>query len=223
MIKIDPCDNPIRIDSVHCMSISAKCLIVLISLSLIPASCSGPVPMSQVIRPEDDAAYLERLNTENHDGRIAYLKWKAEETGRSIDDLKEEDKAFSRTRNPFDAYTDSVALSRGAVLYKYHCARCHGDDVRGNGPAVLPGYPAKDFHDFGQRFASTLHRGAPRSWFKKITQGYGDQVNYPDEPIGPAMPAFGDKLTREQIWLLITYLQSLDARLPDASKRVATE
>ena len=33
-----------------------------------------------------------------------------------------------------------------------------------------------------------------------------------DYPTGPsqAMPAFGDVLAREQIWLVVTYLQSLD-------------
>jgi len=73
----------------------------------------------------------------------------------------------------------------------------------------LPEAPTKDFHAFGKRFAVTLHKGAPRSWFRKINEGYGDTVTYPDGA-GPAMPAFGQKLAREQIWLVITYLQSLD-------------
>ncbi len=63
---------------------------------------------------------------------------------------------------------------------------------------------------FGKRFAVTLHGGAPRAWFKKISEGFGAPVTYPTGP-GTAMPAFKDVLAREQIWLVITYLQSLDA------------
>jgi mono/diheme cytochrome c family protein len=42
-----------------------------------------------------------------------------------------------------------------------------------------------------------------------IRDGSGDLVGYADGPT-LAMPPFGDQLTREQIWLVITYLQSLD-------------
>jgi mono/diheme cytochrome c family protein len=59
-----------------------------------------------------------------------------------------------------------------------------------------------NFHRFGVRFAVTLHGGAPRKWFDRISNGV----------VGPpAMPAFKDTLAREQIWLTVTYLQSLDA------------
>lgn len=78
---------------------------------------------------------------------------------------------------------------------------------------MLATHPTKDFHAFGKRFAVTLHGGAPRAWFKKISEGYGETVNYPSGS-GPAMPTFKDTLAREQIWLAITYLQSLDACAP---------
>lgn len=74
-------------------------------------------------------------------------------------------------------------------------------------PADLP---KMDFHSFGKRFAATLHRGAPRSWFKKINGGFTSKVVNADGSSN-AMPAFGEVLAREQIWLAITYLQSLDA------------
>jgi len=144
------------------------------------------------------------------------LNWMAEERRQDVATLEERDRALSATRNPFDAHTDYDAVGRGAVLYKFHCARCHGDDARGRGPSALPDHPANDFHSFANRFASTIHRGAPRRWFKSISEGYGDTLDYPDGP-SPAMPAFGDKLTREQIWLLITYLQSLDVYAPKAA------
>ncbi|MCB9852676.1 MAG: c-type cytochrome [Phycisphaerales bacterium] len=201
----------------------AKPLVAIIVFPLVLQSCSGPVPLTDAIEPEHDSAYLEYLNAEHMDGRAAYLTWKRAESGKPIDELEHQDAALSSTRNPFDAYADADAVSRGAVLFKYHCARCHGDACRGNGPSVLPDHPANDFHAFGQRFAATLHRGAPRRWFKSITEGTGDIVSYPDEQPGPAMPAFGTKLTREQVWLLITYLQSLDARFPGTGNAAASE
>lgn len=192
--------------------------VCLLSLLVAATSCTGPVPMKTAIDQQYDSAYVARLNAENHNGREAFLKWKAEKTGESFAEVFRKDEALSTTHNPFDAHADIDAVRRGAVLYKYHCARCHGDDARGHGPAALPDHPANDFHTFGQRFAATIHYGAPRRWFKSISNGVGDQVQYPDEPPGPAMPAFGDKLSREQIWLLITYLQSLDVYFPDSGE-----
>lgn len=195
----------------------------LASLALLAASCSGPIPMTVAIIPRQDETYLTRLNSENHNGRLAFLKWRAEQRNQTLEEAERADAALSTKRNPFDAYKDADAVSLGAITYKYHCARCHGDDAMGHGPSVLPGHPANDFKSFGQRFAATLHRGAPMRWFKSITQGYGDKLDYPDDAGGKAMPAFGDKLAREQVWLVITYLQSLDAHNPkkadDAGKK----
>lgn len=175
-------------------------------------ACSGPQPLSLAIRPDDERTYLYYLNQENLNGRTAYLKWMAAEQSTTVSKIESADTTLSTTRNPFDAYSDFNAVSRGAVIYKFHCARCHGEDARGRGPSALPDHPANDFHGFAQRFASTIHRGAPRRWFRSISDGFGDVIAYPDGR-SQAMPPFKDKLTREQIWLVITYLQSLDAHV----------
>ena len=182
-----------------------------VALAWIPfvLGCSGPIPLSIAIDPQDESEYTGYLNAFKQDGRKAYLRWMTQERGVSKLELVALDETLSTTTNPFDAYTDPQAVSRGAVMYKMHCARCHGDDATGNGPSMLADHPTADFHSFEKRFASTLHRGAPRSWFRKISEGHGDEVKYDDERTR-AMPAFGDQLTREQIWLAITYLQSLD-------------
>lgn len=202
------------ISTTRCKLVATIALLVL----FVTLDCSGPLPLPTAIRAEDESAYLERLNAANYNGRAAFLAWMAEERQQNAASLEVQDRELSPTKNPFDAYNDAVAVSRGAVIYKFHCARCHGDDARGRGPSALADHPANDFHSFGNRFASTLHRGAPRRWCKSITEGYGDTVQYPDGP-GKAMPAFGDKLTREQVWLVITYLQSLDARKPISSRQ----
>lgn len=182
----------------------------------LPA-CAGPQPLHVAIQPHHQDEYVERLNRENYDGRLAWLKWQADQQGITLDAARAADQYISTTRNPFNARTDHDAVSLGAVLFKMHCARCHGDDARGRGPALLPGMHAKNFHAPLPRFASTFYGGRPGKWFRVITNGRGEAVQYPDEPPGTAMPAFGNQLTREQIWLTITYLQSLDVFARDSS------
>jgi len=171
--------------------------------------CSGPQALNIAINPQDQDAYLAALSAADGDARRAFVAWMAKERGQSPDAILTGDAELSTTRNPFDAYHDRQAVSRGAVIYQLHCTRCHGFDARGEGPAVLPDHPATNFKTFGKRFASTLHRGAPKKWFAVISDGSGDVVQYPYERT-TAMPAFGAQLTHEQIWLVITYLQSLD-------------
>lgn len=173
------------------------------------ASCAGPQPLHRAIDQSDEDAYVAYLNEVNGDAATAYTHWMAIERGTTAADILAEDKRVSVTRNPFDAHRDPRAVSRGAVLYKLHCVRCHGEDSRGQGPSTLKDHPATDFKTFGKRLAATLHRGAPKKWFRVIRDGSGDMVKYPDQET-TAMPAFGNALTREQIWLVITYLQSLD-------------
>lgn len=188
---------------------AAILLPVIAALCVTIGSCAGPQPLSVAIDPQDESAYLEVINKANLNGRQAFADWMARERGTSPAEILRRDADLSRTHNPFDAYHDKQAVSRGAVIYKIHCARCHGEDARGHGPSVLPGHPANDFKTFGNRFAATLHRGAPRKWFRVISNGTGDEVQYPDEKT-TAMPPFAETLAREQIWLVITYLQSLD-------------
>lgn len=172
-------------------------------------ACSGPQPLNVAIRAADESAYTEALDQHASSPRDAFLAWKASLTGKPVAELATADAALSTTSNPFNANRDPVAVSRGAVIYKAHCMRCHGEEVRGGGKDMLPEHPCKDFHAFGKRFAVTLHGGAPRAWFGKISEGFGPEVRYPGGS-SRAMPAFGDQLAREQIWLVITYLQSLD-------------
>ncbi len=179
-------------------------------------SCAGPQPLRLAINRHDEEGYVAHLNEVNGDAATAYVNWMASERGITVAEVLEADKSVSPTRNPFDAYHDERAVSRGAVIYKLHCLRCHADDARGRGSSTLKDYPATDFKTFGKRFAATLHRGAPRKWFRVIRDGSGEVVEYPDEQT-TAMPAFGDKLTREQIWLVITYLQSLDMHASEST------
>jgi len=177
-------------------------------------ACSGPQPLDRAIVPADESAYAQALADYQNDPAKAYRAIRAEELGIGVDQTLTRDQALSTTRNPFDARKDPVAVSRGAVIYKQHCAECHGQNADGRGTRLPEPLAEADFHDFSHRFAVTLHGGAPRSWFKKITQGYTAETPNRDGTFAE-MPPFDNRLAREQVWLAITYLQSLDADLHD--------
>jgi mono/diheme cytochrome c family protein len=180
------------------------------AITVAVSSCSGPQPLAVAIRPADEAAYYRFLSLHRDTPREAFFAWESASTHQPVEEVARADAQISKTRNPFDAHRDPAAVSRGAVIYKAHCISCHGENTDGQGSAFFEPTPKMDFHTFGKRFASTLHRGAPRTWFKKIDEGYTSKHTNADDSHSK-MPAFGDTLAREQIWLAITYLQSLDA------------
>jgi cytochrome c oxidase cbb3-type subunit 3 len=95
--------------------------------------------------------------------------------------------------NPHEG--DATAAATGAKLYlAYNCIDCHGADGSGAmGPSLADGR----WH-FG---------GAPGEVFESIYQG---------RPEG--MPAWGGLISEDQIWLLVTYVRSLQV-----GKNVTTE
>lgn len=190
-----------------------RILVAVTSAAVSTFGCSGPPSLARAILPQDRDDYSRALARESGNPKRAFLEWRAAQRGVSIDEASRCDDALSTTRNPFDANRDRRAVSLGAVVYATHCQRCHGATVDGHGPDVLPQAPCRDFHAFDKRFAVTLHRGAPKAWFAKIHDGHGEIVRYPGGP-STAMPAFGQTLSKEQIWLVITYLQSLDMYVP---------
>lgn len=96
-------------------------------------------------------------------------------------------------RNPHEG--DPAAVATGAKLFvAYNCVDCHGADGSGAmGPSLADGR----WH-FG---------GAPAEVFESIYQG---------RPEG--MPAWGSLISTDQIWMLVSYVRSLDA-----NKNVTTE
>ncbi len=179
------------------------------AIAILPGACSGPQPLSVAILPQHEQAYLKVIAERSDTQKDAFFAMKARAAGSNAATEAQADSRLSTTRNPFDAYKDFDAVSRGAVLYKVYCMSCHGPDARGQGPAMPARLPKMDFHAFGKRFAATLHRGAPRAWFRKIHDGHTSKVINEDGSKN-TMPAFGDILAREQIWQTISYLQSLD-------------
>jgi cytochrome c oxidase cbb3-type subunit III len=90
------------------------------------------------------------------------------------------------TPNPFEGKADAVAAGHG-LFGKMNCAGCHGYDLTGGmGP---------DLTD-----TSWLYGGKSGEIFHTIAEG-----------TSRGMPAWKDKLTPDQIWQLVSYIQSKKA------------
>jgi mono/diheme cytochrome c family protein len=102
--------------------------------------------------------------------------------------------------NPLPA--DDATRKAGRDLYVRHCASCHGDTGRGDGAAgrLLNPPPA----DFGQHMQPGQHSDG--QVFVWIRDGFP----------GTAMPGWGEQLSEEQIWQLVTYVRTFGQTVPGA-------
>jgi mono/diheme cytochrome c family protein len=90
-------------------------------------------------------------------------------------------------KNPYEG--DKTAIASGAQLFiGYNCLDCHGADGSG---AMGPSFQDGRWH-FG---------GAPGDVFESIYQGRPD-----------GMPAWGGRISNEQIWMLTAYVRSLSSK-----------
>ena len=108
--------------------------------------------------------------------------------------------AYVKLKNPLSP-TPANAHA-GAAVYKADCASCHGSTGLGNGPASRPISPPP----------------AQLGWLAKIPPDRRDAFMYwsiadGGERFRTGMPSYKGKLTDEQIWSVIGYIQ---ARLPKA-------
>lgn len=97
--------------------------------------------------------------------------------------------------NPLSVTREDVR--QGRTLYEQHCATCHGESGRGDGPAgeQLRPRPANI-----ARFAKMpMASDAYLLW--TISEG--------GKPIGSAMPPMKDTLPKDAIWKIIAYLREM--------------
>jgi copper transport protein len=99
----------------------------------------------------------------------------------------------SEVINPVVASSQSIA--RGRALYEQHCAACHGETGKGDGPigAALRPPPA----DLTLHAAPGVHPDG--QLFDWISRGFP----------GSIMPAFESQLEEEDRWHLVNYLRAL--------------
>jgi mono/diheme cytochrome c family protein len=107
---------------------------------------------------------------------------------------------YAKLHNPLPATPQNA--QRGAIVYSADCASCHGDSGLGDGPASRTLTPPP----------------AQLGWLAQLPMSRWDPFMYWSIAEGGAkfasgMPSFKGKLTDEQIWSVIGYIQ---ARLPKA-------
>lgn len=87
---------------------------------------------------------------------------------------------------------DTASIARGQSIFLANCASCHGASGRGDGPAAASLDPPPADLTSGE------HHG----------HAYEDLFHWIENGIpGSAMPAFGDKLSDEQIGDVVNYIR----------------
>jgi mono/diheme cytochrome c family protein len=97
------------------------------------------------------------------------------------------------TKNPLTV--DAALLATGKALYTQKCQRCHGPGGLGDGPDADP--DARQ--DMDLTSAKRADRNSDGVVFYKVWNGRSR----------PKMPAFKDEMTKEQVWAVVAYAQSL--------------
>ena len=91
-------------------------------------------------------------------------------------------------KNPVAA--DAASIARGKAVYTAECFTCHGPLGKGDGPQ------AKDLEKNPGNLTN-LQGQSPGALFWKVTEGR------------KPMPALGQKLSEQQRWDVVNYIQTL--------------
>jgi mono/diheme cytochrome c family protein len=97
------------------------------------------------------------------------------------------------TKNPLAV--DAKLLATGKSIFKDKCQKCHGASGKGDGPDADP--DAQEDMDLTR--ADRAAKNPEGVMFFKAWNGRKK----------PKMPAFKDELTKEQVWAVVAYVQTL--------------
>jgi len=97
------------------------------------------------------------------------------------------------TKNPLPV--DAKLLATGKAVFKEKCQKCHGSSGRGDGPDADP----DAMEDMDLTRASRAAKNPDGVIFFKAWNGRKK----------PKMPAVKDDLTKEQLWAVVAYVQTL--------------
>lgn len=154
----------------------------LVVLALV--GCSGP---TQAVAPPDASTHLGE----------DWFVFRAADLGISVDEARRRDAALSEVEPP---ESDPTLATEAAALWTNLCARCHGVDGRGVDELDLRPEPKK-WGGFGVRMGFFFGGDKMRAGiYRQIRDG-------PDREGPSAMPAWGEALSREQIWALVGHIE----------------
>lgn len=110
---------------------------------------------------------------------------------------------YLKLRNPLPPTAENA--QRGAAVYEAQCSSCHGATGLGDGQASQTLSP----------------RPAQLAWILKVPTKRRDPFMYwsivdGGQKFGTAMPSYQGKLSHDEIWSVIGYI---DARLPEPDKK----
>ena len=97
------------------------------------------------------------------------------------------------TKNPLTV--DAKLLATGKAIFKDKCQKCHGATGKGDGPDADP--DAQEDMDLTR--ADRAAKNPEGVIFFKAWNGRKK----------PKMPAFKDELSKEQVWAVVAYVQTL--------------
>lgn len=99
----------------------------------------------------------------------------------------------AQTKNPLTV--DDKVLAAGKKVYTDKCQKCHGAKGLGDGPDADPEHA----EDMDLTNPKRVDRNPDGVVFYKVSNGRKN----------PKMPTFKDELSTEQIWTVVSYVQTL--------------
>jgi len=93
---------------------------------------------------------------------------------------------------------NDAVIANGKKLFGSKCQRCHGPNGKGDGPDGEPEHQ----EDMDLTVAARAARNPDGVVFYKIWNGRAS----------PKMPTFSEELSKEQVWALVAYVQTLRAK-----------
>ena len=99
-------------------------------------------------------------------------------------------------KNPYEI-SDRAVIAAGKVIWVAECSRCHGETGEGDGPEAKSGQEPKAFSEVTDE---TDYLDAYS--FEVIRRGLAKA----------GMPAFGEELSNEDIWKVVTFSRTLSAK-----------
>jgi len=100
-------------------------------------------------------------------------------------------------KNPFAGAPQAIA--KGREIFMDRCAMCHGDDAKGDiGPSLVDDV-----------FLYVKGDVADDDYFEIINNGTTPGMVEEGRTAKGGMPPFGDSLTRDEIWYVVSYIRSL--------------